>query len=168
MKERTRAFLSGGFWAGFIGYVTVVVLVALFNIVAGRSPFYTAALFGNALVFGETEATSVAIAPGPVLAFNMIHLLVFLALGFIASLCVTIGERYPASQYGLFAALLMVGLHLYAGLLLLGLPLLGSAAWWQVGVSGVGAALTMGWYLLRAHPVLRRELRELQWGENPT
>ena len=116
MQQRTRAFLSGGFWAGFIGYVTVVVLVAVFNMVAGRSPFYTAALFGNALLFGETDASSLAIAPGPVLAFNMIHLLVFLVLGFIASLCVTIGERYPVSQYGLFAALLLVGLHLYAGL----------------------------------------------------
>ena len=63
---------------------------------------------------------------------------------------------------------LVAALLLAPGLLLLGLPLLGPAAWWQVGVSGVGAALTMGWYLLRAHPVLRRELRELQWGENPT
>jgi len=168
MQERTRALLSGGFWAGFIGYVTVVVLVAVFNVLAGRSPFYTAALFGNTLLFGETDASSLAIAPGPVLAFNMIHLLIFLVLGLVASLCVTVGERYPASQYALFAALFLGGLLLYAGLVLFGLPLLGSAAWWQVGVSGAGAALAMGWYLLRAHPVLRRELRELQWGETPT
>ena len=168
MKERTRAFLSGGFWAGFIGYLTVVVIVALFNLAAGRSPFYTAALFGNALVFGETDPGSLVITAAPVLAFNMIHLVVFLVLGFIASLCVIVGEQYPVGQYALFAALLLVGLHLYAGLVLFGLPLLGSTAWWQVGVSGAAAAGTMGWYLLRVHPVLRRELSELQWGETPS
>jgi hypothetical protein len=32
-------------------------------------------------------------------------------------------------------------------------------------VSGVGAAVTMGWYLLRTHPILRQELKELPWGE---
>lgn len=55
-------------YAGLLGYATVVVLFAAINVVAGRSPFYTPAMFGSVLFYGLEDPSAVEIAPGPTAA----------------------------------------------------------------------------------------------------
>ncbi len=167
MRPQTRVILDGGLVAGLIGYSTVVGVMAVVNVLAGRSPFYTAALFGAALFYHLREPAELIVAPGPVLSYNMVHLLAFLALGTTASWLVTLSERYPTAQYLILVILIFVAFHVYAALLLFAQPLLGSSAWWEIGVGSVAAAGTMGTYLWRAHPFLRRELRDLPMGDLP-
>lgn len=165
MRATTRDILTGGLYAALIGYGTVIVVIALLNLIAGRSPFYTAALFGSALFYGLKDPAALVIAPAPILAYNGVHMLAFLGLGMGASWLVALAERYPTAQYFILVLLVFVAFHVFAGLGFFAHPLLGAAGWWQVGAGTLAAALAMGWYLWRGHPLLRRELREVPMGE---
>jgi hypothetical protein len=167
MGSHTRLILRGGLFAGLLGYATVALFFAGLNLIAGRSIFHTAAMFGAALFYGLDDPARLEIAAGPVLSYNMVHALGFVAIGLLASWLVAKAEKYPVAQYGLFVALVFVVAHLYAGLLIFARPLLGGDAWWQIGLASVAAAVVMGWYLLRQHPLLRWELRHIDMGEAP-
>ena len=167
MRRETRFILNGGLVAGVIGYGTVVVVMAALNAVLGRSPFYTAALFGSALFYDLRDPAMLVITPGPVLAYNMAHMLAFLALGTGASWLVTLSERNPAAQYFVLVVLIFVAFHVYGALLLFAQPLLGLSGWWEIGVGSLAAAAAMGAYFWLAHPFLRRELREIPMGDLP-
>ena len=165
MKSATQKTLADGAIAGAIGYVVVAVTLALFNAISGKSVVYTAAALGSAIFYGIGDPNAVTSSFGPIAAFNALHLLTFLGLGLLVSWLVTLGERYPVTQYLLFALLLLLGLLLYAGVVTLALPLLGPRSWWQIGVATAAAVLLMTFYLMRTHPLLRRELREMPWGD---
>lgn len=167
MRTQTRLAFAGGLVAGLIGYGTVVIVMAAMNVLLGRSPFYTAALFGAVLFYDLRDPAALAVAPGPVLAYNMVHLLAFLALGTGASWLVTLSERYPSAQYFVLVVLMVVAFHVYGALMLFAQPLLGGSAWWEIGVGTAAAAVTMAAYLVLGHPFLRRELREIPMGEVP-
>ncbi len=164
MEPRSEKVILGGVVTGFIGYITVVVLLGIFNIVAGRSPFYTAALFGNNLFFGGS-GTEVEVTTAPVVVYNMVHLGVFLLIGLLASWLVTLGEAFPLARYLLFFVLVAVAAHLYMMLVFFTTPMLGGTAWLQIGIPSLAAAVLMGWYLLAQHPVLRRTLKDTPLGE---
>jgi hypothetical protein len=152
-------------FAGLLGYATVVVLFAVINMIAGRSAFYTPAMFGAVLFYGLEDPTTLEITPGPVLAYNMVHVLAFLVIGMFTSWLVAVSERFPVARYALFFALIFVGAHIYAALLLFAEPLLTGAAWIHIGIVSVAAALVMGWYLLSQHPLLREQLKRVPLGE---
>jgi hypothetical protein len=167
MRQETAVTLRGGLFAGLIGYCTIVVFFVVLNLIAGRSPFYTAALFGSALFFGLRDAADLQITPAAVLTFNMVHALVMLAVGFVASWLVSKGEKYPLSQYAALLVLIFVGFHLFAAVVLFAMPLRGPLGWVQIALASAAAAVAMGWYLLRIHPLLRAELRDLPMGDVP-
>lgn len=167
MRAERELILRGGLFAGLIGYATIVVFLAAVNVIAGRSIFYTAALFGSAMFFGLDDPTTLQITPAAVLTFNMVHMLVILATGMVTSWLFAKSEKYPLTQWAVLMALLFIGFHLFAAVTLFATPLLGSYGWVEVLIASVLAAVGMAWYLLRLHPLLRRELREIAWGEVP-
>ncbi|UCF40232.1 MAG: hypothetical protein JSW43_10905 [Gemmatimonadota bacterium] len=165
MRDEVKDVLRGGMFAGLLGYLTVVVLFALLNVVMGRSPFYTPAMFGAVLFYGLEDPAALEITPGPILAYNMVHVLAFVALGVFASWLVTKAEEYPVARFAILFVLIFVAAHIYAALLLFAQPLLAGSAWWQVGVVSLAAALAMGWYLMRQHPALKRQLTDVPLGD---
>jgi hypothetical protein len=64
-------------------------------------------------------------------------------------------------------ALIFVGFHLLAAVMLFAMPLLGALGWVQIVVASAAAAIAMGVYLLRVHPLLLAELRDLPMGDVP-
>lgn len=167
MGKRNKGVWATGFVAGIIGYFAVALVFAIINLVMGRSPFYTAALLGSSLFYGLTDPAALEIAVGPVAAFNAAHLVAFLSAGLITSWLFVLGERIPVVQYVAFAGLVLVGLNIYVGVAVVAWRVMGDAAWWQVGFAGSVAAIAMLVYLLRAHPVLAREMRDLPWEQPP-
>ncbi len=85
MKPEKSEVFAQGLVAGFLGYATVVGFFALLNALAGKSVFFTAALLGSALFYGARDLAHVAVAAGPVLSYNGVHLLVFVAFGVAAA-----------------------------------------------------------------------------------
>jgi hypothetical protein len=164
MRDETKHILVGGMYAGLIGYLTVVMLFGLLNVALGRSFFFTPAMLGSALFYGLDDPTTLQVTPGPVLAYNMVHVLAFVTLGLVASWLVSKAEEFPVARYLILFVLIFVAAHIYAALLVFGQPLI-TGAWWQIGFVSLAAALAMGWYLLSQHPLLKRELRELPMGD---
>lgn len=165
MDKDRDVILRGGLFAGLIGYMTIVVFFAVFNLLAGRSLFYTPALLGSALFFGLEDRAALEITAAPVLTFNMVHLLVMLATGMVTSWLFAKSEKYPLTQWAVLVALIFIGFHLFAAVALFAGTLLGTLGWFQILLASVLAAVGMAWYLLRLHPFLRRELREIAMGE---
>jgi hypothetical protein len=167
MRKQTGDVLLSGLYTGLIGYFTIVVFFAVLNVVAGRSPFHTAALLGSTLFFDLRHPADLIVTAPPVLAFNMVHALVLLAAGGVMSWLVALGERYPVSQWAVLVALIFVGFHLFAAIQLFAAPLMGALGWLQITAASVAAAAAMGWFLLERHPMLRRELHDFTMGDVP-
>ncbi len=157
--ERTQVFAQG-LVAGLIGYAMVAVLFAIANVMLGRSPFYTAALLGEATFYGLRDPAAVTIWPGPILAYNGLHLVVFLALGLLASWLACLAEKGPELWYVATVLFIFVMFHMYGAFLLLTEGMRHAISAWLVMVAGIGAGGAMGAYLLGAHPQLRAGMRE--------
>jgi hypothetical protein len=155
--EGGRLILDG-MAAGLIGYATIVAFFLVADPIADRPVFHTPALLGSALFFGLRDPASLEIGPGPILAYNGIHLLVFLLLGFVAAWFTRLSERVPGGWVLAVNLTAFVLLHVFGALVFFTEPIraaipLGGA----IGAS-VLAVSAMTAYILWAHPWLRREL----------
>ena len=159
--ERVQTNVQG-LVAGFIGYAAIALFFAIVNLVAGRSPFFTAAFFGNALFYGVRDPAAITIWPGPVFAYNGVHLLMFLVLGMIASWLAYLSERGPQFWYIGAILFLFVVFHMYGFVLLITGEVQSVVPIWTVFVSTVLAGTAMFGYLVWVHPRFRAELREFR------
>jgi hypothetical protein len=152
VKRTTREILQGGFFSGAIGYATVSLFHAVLNVLGGRPPWSTLEAMGNALFAGG--------GPGPLIAYNGIHLALFLLIGLIASLLVEELELHPGFWYVIFFMLVTGFVVGFA----LSVVLTGSIAHvnaLSVAAGNLLAALAMGTYLYLSHPRLAGILRTL-------
>ena len=159
MAGKARAILSDGLLVGFIGYVTIVVVIAAADLLQGRPAFHTAGMLGSLLFYDVSDPTvTLNPWPGPVLAFNGAHLLVMLAFGSFLVWLVSLAEGGPEVWYLSLIALLFVLLHA------LGLPLLlpgavaGGVSPWVVAFATGIAVVVMLLFLWGTHPALRASL----------
>jgi hypothetical protein len=159
--ERVQTNLQG-LAAGFIGYVAVALFFAIFNLIGGRSPFFTAAFLGDALFYGVRDPAAVVVWPGPVFAYNGVHLLMFLALGLVASWLAFLSERGPQFWYIGAILFLFVVFHLYGFVLLVTGGIQAVLPTWTVFASTVLAGTAMFAYLLWVHPRFRSELHDFR------
>jgi uncharacterized membrane protein YphA (DoxX/SURF4 family) len=154
-----RPLVREGVIAGLIGAGVIAVWFCFVDLIAGHALF-TPLTLGRALirVFGpvpDTQSTFFLVA-----AYTVFHFGVFIVLGLIAAMIVSVANREPSILLGfvvLFAAI-EVGFYAFVGLLQQATPL-GSLAWYNVMIGNLLAAAAMGTYLLRAHPVLREQFR---------
>lgn len=156
MKPDRARVLSEGLITGLIGYVVIVLFYGILNVVTGQSFFSTASHLGAGLV-SPSGANAQA---GAVLAFNGVHVLVFLVVGLVAAWLVMQTERHPS----FFVLALFIGI---AGLFAVLAAFLSFAA--RSGVelpigsviaANLLAGAAMGAYLVKAHPRLWDEIRD--------
>jgi hypothetical protein len=160
MRAKTETLVLHGLVAGLVGYGTVVVFQAIVNLIVGRSIFYTAAALGAALFGDGTSGGAVDVAIGPVVTYNAVHLLFFLALGLFGVFVVAETERFPVLWFLGFLSVVVVAGWALMAVFLFASPVFGGA-WWQLVVASLLAAVLMSWYLLARHPYLRRELGDI-------
>lgn len=162
MKAERTEVLTHGLVAGVLGYAVVVVFYAVWNALQGRSPFFTAALLGEAAFYGLEDPSEVTVWAGPVLAFNGLHLIVFLIVGMVAAWIATQSERGAHFWYIGMSLFIYGMIHVLGLVLWLAAPLRVEMPVWSALVVTVLALGGMSLYLLEVHPRLRRELREYQ------
>ena len=156
--ERTEVFAQG-LVAGLAGYATVAVFFAIVNLIAGRSVFHTAALLGSALFYGLRDPAQLVIAPGPVLSYNGLHLVIFLCLGTIAAWLAYLAEKGPELWYVGAVAFIFMAFHTFGFFLALTQPVRAALApWLMLAAGGIGCA-AMAAYLVWVHPRIRWEMR---------
>jgi hypothetical protein len=162
MKPERGDTLWQGLIVGLIGYAAVALFFAIYNLAAGRSPFYTAALFGGALFYGLRDPAQVNVWPGAVLAYNGVHLLIFLALGTIASWLAYLAERGPQFWYIGAIVFAFVVFHMFGAALFLTAGIRAVIPTWSVFVATMLSGSAMLACLLWMHPHFRDELRHFR------
>ena len=159
MKRSTEKIWIDGLIAGMIGYAVLALFFAVSNALAGRSPFFTAAVLGEAMFYGLRDVNAVTLAPGPIIAYNGIHLVVFLLIGFGVAWTVNQLERHPDLSYFAFVLAFAGFLGSYALALIFGGPIAVALPWQLVAGANFTAGMAMATYLWWTHPLLRSELQ---------
>ena len=158
MRRNWQRFLTEGLIAGFIGFITVIVFVATADLLRGRSPFHTAAMLGSVIFFGLRDPAQLVVWPGPVLAYNGVHLSLFLLLGTFMAWLASLAERRPRMWYFALIIFLIVVPHVVGFPIWFG-PAVGTAiSVWVVGLATGAAAVAMAAYLWWAHPRIRQKI----------
>lgn len=162
MNAQRQRLIADGFAAGLIGYALVAGFFVVLNVLTGHSPFYTASLMGEAIFAGLRDPAAVTLAPGPILAFNGVHIAAYLLFGFFAAWLVYETELHPEFWY--LAFFFFVGITLLsfaavlAAMVLIGDPV----PTWSVFVASVLAAVGMAAYLTASHRSLIRSIEDAQ------
>jgi hypothetical protein len=162
MRPERAQVLTQGLVAGFVGYAAVVAFISLANLVSGRPVFHTAAALGTTLFYGLSDPTALAIEPGPVLAYNGIHLTLSLAAGIVAAWLLFETERHHFIWY--FVLFIFVAGFLFS---LLAIGIVGAeiahlVPWWSVVAANLVWAVALGGYLWYQHRGLLARLSEEQ------
>jgi hypothetical protein len=141
--------------AGLIGFATVAVVFAVVNVAAGRSPFYTAALLGNALRDGGIDPATVGVTLGSVVTYSALHLVVFIAFGALAASLATLADRGWQLWFIALFFFIFVGFHLFGAIQAFAAPVRTALSDGMIWGAGIAASFMMAAYLIRAHPALR-------------
>lgn len=159
MREKHLRILRQGAVAGMLGYLIVAGIFAIANVLAGQSPFRTAAELGAALFYGARDPSQVAVTPAYVFAYNGAHLVVFLAFGFAAAWLASLADRGSQLWYVALFLFLFVAFHLIGGVQALAVPMQTALSAPMIWVAGFAAAVAMAAYLVWMHPALRTAQR---------
>ena len=152
------SWIAEGLLAGLIGYVTVVALFGIMNLVGGEGLFHTAALLGSALFFGARSAAQVVAGPGPIIAYNGVHILMSLAVGLAAAWLIFQTEKNHPLWFIVFF-IFLAGFIL--SLVVMGVLVAEIAhllSWPVIVAADLAAGITAGGYLWWRHSRLLGEL----------
>jgi hypothetical protein len=156
--DPARRTLLNGVISAIIGYAVVSVFFGVTSALGGRSPFHIPALLGGALFFGRGNA--VVIEPGAIIAFNGVHLLVFLIAGLFMAWIAEISERIVEGWYLALSLVMYVGAHVVVVPLLFDEPIRAQLSLWLVTLATTAATTAMGVYLWKAYPGIRMGMHE--------
>lgn len=161
---KVDATVREGIIAGLLGATSIAIWFLIVDTVGGR-PFYTPSVLGIGLlsVFGPRGDEGMV---AQVIAYTIFHYGIFLGIGMLVSYVVHRAEKDDtvlAVALILFVAL-EVGFYGLVAVLSQSRQL-GNLAWYQVLAGNLIAALSMGTYIWRTHPELRRELQHALVGD---
>jgi hypothetical protein len=145
-----------------------VILFAILDPLDGRQLLYTPALLGSVLFYGLRDPAQLVVWAGPIIAYNGVHLLVFLALGMLATWLAYFSERGPQLWYLSFVLLLLVVFHVLAAMFIITERVRAVMPMWTITGATLAAAVTMGAYLLWVHPGLLASVEEGDEAEKVT
>lgn len=162
---KANKMLREGLIAGLIGASAVAIWFLVADILA-RQPFFTPGALGSILFLGAQGPEGVVISAGTVSGYTLVHFAAFIVLGTIMSGIVTQIERFPPLAFALLLLFVVFETFFIVMVAMLGSWMVEALEWWVVLLGNLFAAVVMGGYLWRAHPVLREELTtDALWAE---
>ena len=152
--------IEDGFFAGVIGAGLVALWYLILDVVAQR-PLFTPSMLGAVLFKGATDPSVVQIQPQLVAWYSALHLLVFLAVGFIASWLAVQFERFPTVGVAILFLFVIFETGFFVFAFTVGRTILGTLGLWTIGVANLVAAAGMATYLPRRHPTALRNMNRI-------
>jgi len=151
----TARLYQEGMTAGVIGAATVALWFLLLDSVSGH-PLYTPTVLGTAIFRRAALATpeTLSVSLEMVGMFTWIHVLIFAALGGVASRLLAMVERNPSWGFGLLLLFVVFEFGFVAAAALLASPILRVIPWPSVLGANLLAAAAMSAYFWRRHPHL--------------
>jgi hypothetical protein len=156
--QRQHPLIREGLIAGALGAVSVALWFLLIDLVRGRI-FFTPAALGSAFFHGAKGVDEVQVTAATVLGYTFIHIVVFMAIGFLAARLMTSADEEPRVLLGAGVAFMVTEVAAIGLLTLLATWLLDALSLWTVLIANLIAAAVIGVYLYRAHPQARRDLQ---------
>jgi hypothetical protein len=156
MTSRFR-YLREGIIAGLIGAALVAVWFLIYDAARGR-PFRTPAVLGTATFQGVSDPAAVAVTPGMVVQYTVLHGVVFAMIGILLAFLVSSAQGRPSRLLTLFIAVLCFEVGFLALLTWLARPVLSELTWWAILVGNVLAAGGMLVYFFVGQRALGRAL----------
>jgi hypothetical protein len=162
MKADRAQWLTQGLVAGLVSYAAVAVFFLVINVISGRSAFHTAAALGSTLFYGLQDPANLVIEPGPVLAYNGVHLILSIVAGTIASWLLFETERHHFLWY--FVFFIFLAGFMYSSVLIgvVGAEISHIVPWWSVLVANVIWLAALISYLWLQHRSLISALKTEQ------
>jgi hypothetical protein len=153
MKSQT---LRDGLIVGLIAYAAVALFYAVFDILAARGTLYTVNLLGQAVFRGWRDPSVLGFPMQPdvwaIAAYNALHLVVSLAIGFIVTALVARSEEQPSQGRQVLVTIVAGFVITIVAVGLLTRPIRSLLPWWSIVVANVLAVVVAGMYFLRTHP----------------
>jgi hypothetical protein len=151
----TARLYQEGMIAGVLGAAAVALWFLLRDTAAGH-PLYTPTVLGTAIFRHSALATpeTISVSLEMVGMFTWIHVLVFAALGGVASRLLAMAERNPSWGFGLLLLFVVFEFGFVAAASLLAAPVLRVIPWPSVLGANLLAAAAMTAYFWRRHPHL--------------
>ncbi len=156
----SEGLLREGVVAGIIGAAAIAIWFLIVDAIEGR-PLYTPTVLGTALVQRGQELTpfeDLPVSLGMVLLYTVVHGLAFCILGYVTVRLFIAAERHPSLMFGL----LLFSIFFFCGFMtvtfLVALPVLEALTRPAIVVGNILAALVMGGFLWRRHPLDLRNL----------
>lgn len=161
MEPRLRV-VREGLAVGLIAYAAVALFYAVFDVLAARGLLYTVNLLGRA-VFRGLRDPGVLVLPvrldvAAVALYNLLHLVLSLAIGFTVTGLLARAERRAGEVLPLF---LFVVAGFFVTILAVGYlsaPVRPVLPWWSIVLANSLAVVLAGAWLLRRHPGLWRRV----------
>lgn len=153
---RDKSVVWNGVIAGLIGGASVALWFLVVDLIEGRL-FYTPTVLGGALLslFGPADDSAAV----RFIAYTVFHFASFALIGIVANAFLQAGDRQPSVLIAFLILFVAFEVAFYGFTALLAQSdLLGDLVWYQIGLANLFAALTMGLYLRRAHPMAGRNL----------
>jgi hypothetical protein len=156
MHVQEHSTVREGLLTGLLGAVVLAAWYFVFDLAAGQ-PFRTPNVLGQLFFSGDVPPPAGEIAPGIVIGFTLLHLLMFALVGTGLVLLTHLASRNPGLRMGVWIGL-VVAFCFFAGLTYLAetatnqpVPL------WSVLAGTLVAMAAMAWYLVRRHPAVRAD-----------
>ena len=156
---RDHPLLTNGLMTGLIGAGAVALAFFLVDIIAAE-PFRTPAALGSILFLGADSPADVVMNPGIIGAYTLIHILVFAGAGVLMVVAARRLEQAPGMWLLMMLAFIVLEVVSLPVLAMLGQSVLGGLALWQVTLGNAVAVASMGYWVWRISPELRRKLLE--------
>lgn len=150
-------FLVRSVATGLVGAAAVAVWFLVVDVLRGQ-PLLTPAALGSALLGHTGGAGTVAVTPGVVAFYTVVHLGLFTVAGFAFEVAADRLERAPSLWYLAVMAFIVLDAVFLPAAALLGMWILGTLSIWAVAVANLLAVIGMTWWTLRRRPELGQAL----------
>lgn len=149
MRDTTARTLATGMVAGGLGFAIVTLGLAASDLFSSRGLGFTPSLLTAGLLEGVTAVCDVQVAWQAVLAYSAIHLVVFLALGWLTAVLFQVTAMRPWFWLGAVLAFIFVVFHLYGAVITILAGVRGCVSLYQALGTTTIASIAMVAYLVR-------------------
>lgn len=147
--------LREGILAGAIGAVVVAGWFLVTDLVQGR-PFSTPSVLGQVILYGITDPVVTPPAPGPVVAYTLLHFGAFALFGVVVTHMVHLSMSSGLARFALMTLAVVFELFFFMVTYALFTGTSFLFPWWSVLAANTLSLLAMSYTLMRRHPGLRQ------------
>ena len=148
---------------GILGALVVAAWFFIIDLIQGH-PLATPSVLGQVFVFGSTTPSHTVIDPWAVVAYTIIHLMVFTVIGMTLTSLFHAAMVSPLARPALLMSFIVFEFFFFGVTLLYDARTGPLFPGWSVLLANLLSALAMGGYLWRHHPSIKRSIQKLPLG----